>query len=127
MLFYIRSMLFYERKLSPSGEFRQLMKKKIYIISLQRHCSLFFLWRGNGFGFFFVISTSPTLPQFFYVPIILVCTYSNYKRWKLYSYKTCNAIEHYNILWSDQNGKVFFLFFLLQLHSNGYLKFLMFW
>lgn len=37
MYVYMRFKLFYERKLSPSGEFRQLMKKNI-----QRHCSLFF-------------------------------------------------------------------------------------
>ncbi len=100
-------MLFYERKLSPSGEFRQLMKKKNVkkkFRSLQRHCSWFF-YDVEMVWFFFI---PPEIVIFFYVLIIPACNYTNDESF-IHLLKR-NAIEHY--IFSEATHKMAKFFFL---------------
>lgn len=72
--------LFYERKLSPSGEFRQLMKKKILCKDIVLYS--FMMWKWCGFLFPEIV--------LFYMLIIIVYVLQAMKACFIY-----NAIEHY--------------------------------
>lgn len=116
--FYVHVM---ERKLSPSGEFRQLMKKRELFVHHKAKIVLhsFMTWEMVWLDVVVLFFSVPRNCHFFMSSSFVYIYYNVLQALKAVIHTERNAIEHYILPATEWQS-----FFLL--YSNGYLEFLMF-